>query len=111
MLWHVLIVTPAPPNIFTKIRTICRDYLVSGYPSISFDRLCLPRSKGRLGILDPSTQQLALQSYWIHGLFGSGPPTFIYPYLLFIITQHAFSPSLFHSFFTNTPYTQFPISV
>lgn len=45
------------------------------FPCISMATLCLPRTLGGLGVLDPVTQQSALQLRWILPLLSLSPPT------------------------------------
>ncbi|KAI8389428.1 hypothetical protein BD560DRAFT_320290, partial [Blakeslea trispora] len=39
-------------------------------PRASFDQLCLPRTEGGLGLLNPSIQALVLQMKWLRSLFS-----------------------------------------
>ncbi|KAI7858985.1 hypothetical protein BDC45DRAFT_433361 [Circinella umbellata] len=64
-LWHILTVTPASPSIFQQVKSICGKFLKTRYPPTSRDSYCQPRSKGGIGVIDPSLQKPALQSRWI----------------------------------------------
>ncbi|OAD80080.1 CCHC-type zinc finger transcription factor [Phycomyces blakesleeanus NRRL 1555(-)] len=65
-LWHVLRVVSLPMSFFQKIRSIMGSFLQRGtFPPISLDTFCLPRMQGGLGIIDPKTQQSALQLRWL----------------------------------------------
>ncbi|OAD74101.1 hypothetical protein PHYBLDRAFT_144560 [Phycomyces blakesleeanus NRRL 1555(-)] len=52
-------------SFFQKIRSIMGGFLQRGtFPVISLDTLCLPHIQGGLGIIDPKTQQDAIQLSW-----------------------------------------------
>ncbi|KAI8329764.1 hypothetical protein EDC96DRAFT_452306, partial [Choanephora cucurbitarum] len=40
-------------------------------PRIAFDRLCLPRNQGGLGVLHPSRHYMVLQMKWLFALFSN----------------------------------------
>ncbi|OAD81107.1 hypothetical protein PHYBLDRAFT_161740 [Phycomyces blakesleeanus NRRL 1555(-)] len=65
-LWHVLHVVSFPVSFLKKIRTLMRRFFCfCSFPPIALDTLCLPCFQGGLGILDPITQQCALQLRWL----------------------------------------------
>ncbi|KAG1451795.1 hypothetical protein G6F46_005552 [Rhizopus delemar] len=60
-LWHALRVTSAPRASLEKASSVIGAFLTRGMlPLISMATLCLPRTLGGLGVLDPVIQQNAL---------------------------------------------------
>jgi hypothetical protein len=75
-LWHVLRLTSVPRAFLEKVKSVVSAFLTRRmFPRISLATLCLPRSLGGLGVLDPITQQNALQLRWILPLLSLSPPT------------------------------------
>ncbi|KAG1050390.1 hypothetical protein G6F43_007335 [Rhizopus delemar] len=74
-LWHVLRVSWINLQTLQAIRRLCREFLLFRvFPPVSFDILQLPLKKGGLGILDPSSQQQALQFRWLTPLIQHHHP-------------------------------------
>lgn len=75
-LWPALWVSWVSQRTLGSIRWICREFLMFRiFPPVSFDILCLPFTKGGLGILDPYVQQLALQLRWLTPLLQHTSPS------------------------------------
>ncbi|KAG1034038.1 hypothetical protein G6F43_013468 [Rhizopus delemar] len=75
-LWHVLRVTSVPRAFLEKVKSAVGAFLTRRmFPRISMATLCLPRTLGGLGVLDPVTQQSALQLRWILPLLSLSPPS------------------------------------
>ncbi|KAG1112999.1 hypothetical protein G6F40_006210 [Rhizopus arrhizus] len=82
-LWHVIRLFPFTKAQLQKIRSIGNSFINQGiFPKLSHDLICLDRSSGGLGVLDPSLQQQALQWRWLR------------PLLLFSDKIHRSSPCL-----------------
>ncbi|KAK4513718.1 uncharacterized protein ATC70_005723 [Mucor velutinosus] len=65
-LWHVLRLTTFTKAQFLSLRSLGTSFInFHIFPRISFATLSLTRSSGGLGLLDPLSQQLALQWYWV----------------------------------------------
>ncbi|KAG1533924.1 hypothetical protein G6F51_012371 [Rhizopus arrhizus] len=74
-LWHVLRIVPLTQAQIAKIQGLGAKFLNSNsFPRISFATLCLPRSKGGLGALDPAVQIQALQWRWLLPMLLSSSP-------------------------------------
>ena len=74
-LWHVLRTTWVSQAILAAIRSVCRKFLMFRvFPPIPFDIFQMPLTRGELGILDPSIQQLALQFRWLTPLLQNHLP-------------------------------------
>ncbi|KAG1445200.1 hypothetical protein G6F46_011756 [Rhizopus delemar] len=72
---HVLRVTSVPRAFLEKVKSVIGAFLTRRmFPRISMATLCLPRTLGGLGVLDPVTQQNALQLRWILPLLSLFPP-------------------------------------
>ncbi|KAG1050125.1 hypothetical protein G6F43_007574 [Rhizopus delemar] len=76
-LWHVLRISWISLQTLQVIRRICREFLLFRvFPPVSFNILQLPLKKGGLSILNPSSQQQALQFRWLTPLIQHRhPPT------------------------------------
>ncbi|KAG1136289.1 hypothetical protein G6F37_012120 [Rhizopus arrhizus] len=73
-LWHVLCLVSAPIAFFDKLKSIMSSFLTYRmFPKISLSTMCLQRSKGGLGVLDPNIQQGALQLRWLMPLMAGSP--------------------------------------
>jgi hypothetical protein len=73
-LWHVLRLTCVPSNFISKLKTIISSFLTYRmFPKISLSTMCLSRSLGGLGVLDPGIQQHALQLRWLISLLRGAP--------------------------------------
>ncbi|KAG1093831.1 hypothetical protein G6F40_012613 [Rhizopus arrhizus] len=73
-LWHVLRLTYVPSSFISKLKEIMSSFLTFRmFPKISLSTMCLPRSSGGLGVLDPGIQQHALQSRWLIPLLSGAP--------------------------------------
>ncbi|KAG1056999.1 hypothetical protein G6F43_001131 [Rhizopus delemar] len=79
ILRHVLRVSWISLQTLQVIHRICREFLLFRvFPPVSFNILQLPLKKGGLGILDPSSQQQALQFRWLTPLIHHHhPPTIV----------------------------------
>ncbi|KAI8139864.1 hypothetical protein BJV82DRAFT_563341, partial [Fennellomyces sp. T-0311] len=66
-LWHVLCIIGAPRASFhNQLKSIIGNFLMHRmFPRVAYSTLCLPRRHGGVGLLDPITQQNALQLRWI----------------------------------------------
>ena len=74
-LWHVLRVSWVSQHTLGILRKLCREFLMFRiFPSVSFDVLQLPLTTGGLGILDPTSQQMALQFRWLTPLLQHSYP-------------------------------------
>ncbi|KAG1137091.1 hypothetical protein G6F38_011567 [Rhizopus arrhizus] len=74
-LWHVLRVSWVSQHTLGILRKLCRDFLMFRiFSSISFDVLQLPLITVGLGILDPTSQQTALQFRWLIPLLQHSYP-------------------------------------
>lgn len=68
-LWHVIRFFTFTTSELATLRGIGSSFINAGiFPKISFNSLTLPRAKGGLGILDPASQQNALQWRWLRPL-------------------------------------------
>ena len=68
-LWHVLRVVSVPGSFFSQVKSLISKFICHRmFPRISFDTMCLPRSKDGLNVLNPPIQQLTLQLRWLHPL-------------------------------------------
>ena len=75
-LWHVLRVSWISQHTLKVIRRICREFILFRvFPPVSFDILQLPPKKGGLGVLDPTSQQQALQFRWLTPLLQHHHPS------------------------------------
>ncbi|KAG0934661.1 hypothetical protein G6F30_009715 [Rhizopus arrhizus] len=73
-LWHILRVVSVPLSFLDKVRSIVSSFLTWRlFPRIGLATMCLPRSSGGLGVLDPQVQQGALQLRWILPLLSVAP--------------------------------------
>ncbi|KAG1398057.1 hypothetical protein G6F58_011404 [Rhizopus delemar] len=73
-LWHVLRFVSAPIAFFVKLKLIMSSFLTYRMLlKISLSTMCLSRSKGGLGVLDPNIQQGALQLRWLMPLMTRSP--------------------------------------
>lgn len=71
-LWHVLRLSPLTQAQFQQLRSLASSFINQRiFPKISFDTMILPRQQGGLGLIDPATQQSALQWKWILPLLQS----------------------------------------
>ncbi|KAK4515528.1 uncharacterized protein ATC70_010478 [Mucor velutinosus] len=65
-LWHVLRLTTFTRAQLLSLRSLGTSFInFRIFPRLSFATLSLPRSAGGLGLLDPLSQQQALQWYWV----------------------------------------------
>ena len=65
-LWHVLRVLSPPLSFFDKIGSVISAFVTHRiFPRLSYSTMCLPRSKGGLGLLHPLRQQGTLQLRWL----------------------------------------------
>ncbi|KAK4518783.1 uncharacterized protein ATC70_009006 [Mucor velutinosus] len=65
-LWHVLRLTTFTKAQLLSLRSLGTAFInFRIFPRLSFATLSLPRSAGGLGLLDPLSQQQALQWYWV----------------------------------------------
>ncbi|KAG0775157.1 hypothetical protein G6F22_013513 [Rhizopus arrhizus] len=99
-LWHVLRIVPLTQAQIAKIQGLGAKFLNSNsFPRISFATLCLPRSKGGLGALDPAVQIQALQWRWLLPMLLSSSPdpssTALFPRSLYpsvpYVSHHCYS--------------------
>ncbi|KAG1445074.1 hypothetical protein G6F55_012092 [Rhizopus delemar] len=73
-LWHVLCLIYVPSSFISKLKGIMFSFLTFRmFPKISLSTMCLPRSSGGLGVLDPGIQQHALQLRWLIPLLSGAP--------------------------------------
>lgn len=69
--WHVLRLTPTTTVYLNRLKSIIGKFLMRNmFPRIAFTTLCRLRSYGGIAILDPATQQNALQLRWIQELLS-----------------------------------------
>ncbi|KAG1584451.1 hypothetical protein G6F48_007876 [Rhizopus delemar] len=80
---HVLSVSWISLQTLQVIRRICREFLLFRvFPPVSFNILQLPLKKGSLGILDPPSQQQALQFRWLTPLIQQHHhPTIVFQWI------------------------------
>ena len=101
-LWHLLRVIPVPKVWLDEIRSIVRRFVLPFWPAPSWESICLPKSKGGLGIIDLHTQHHALQMIYIQRILrGKKDTDFVTPwigYCIYLYTGH-------HSFL---PWLQYP---
>ena len=65
-LWHVLRVVTVPLSFFDSLRSIASAFVSHRiFPRLSYFTMCLPRSKGGLGLLHAQQQQGVLQLRWL----------------------------------------------
>ena len=65
-LWHVIRVVTVPLFFFASLRSIVSAFVSHRiFPRLSYFTMCLPRSKGGLGLLHAQQQQGALQLRWL----------------------------------------------
>lgn len=70
-IWFALRLLQLTQEFFSKLRTIIYGFVWNNkHPLVSFDQLCLPLSKGGLGILSPTKQFLSLQIRHLRHLFS-----------------------------------------
>ena len=101
-LWHLLREIPVPKVWLDEIRSIVRRFVLPFWPAPSWESICLPKSKGGLGIIDLHTQHHALQIIYIQRILcGKKDTDFVTPwigYCIYLYTGH-------HSFL---PWLQYP---
>ncbi|KAG1471676.1 hypothetical protein G6F56_001984 [Rhizopus delemar] len=104
-LWYVLQVTSVPFSFLDQVRSCVSKFVTSGiFPRLSFDTMCLPRTFGGLGVLDPSVQQRTLQIRWLIPLLRpthspSSPlrvlrSSIMLPHLAHFVLTHSCPPSV-----------------
>ncbi|CDH53913.1 hypothetical protein RO3G_14532 [Lichtheimia corymbifera JMRC:FSU:9682] len=70
-IWHVLRLTPTTTVFLNQLKSVIGKFLMRNiFPRVAFTTLCRSRSHGGIGILDPVTQQSALQTRWIQELLS-----------------------------------------
>ncbi|KAK4509867.1 uncharacterized protein ATC70_007171 [Mucor velutinosus] len=74
-LWHILRVVVVPSKWLEEIQRIVRQYIVSFWPVVAWDSLCLPRKHGGLGLVDIKNQHLALHLIYVKRLLLPRSPT------------------------------------
>lgn len=87
-LWHVLRLIPLPKAFFAPLQSITHGFLTHRmFPKVAYKRLLRPRKFGGLAILDPRSQQLALQLHWVQPLLTAGHTglSFVHNWLLAIL--------------------------
>ncbi|KAK4518752.1 uncharacterized protein ATC70_008974 [Mucor velutinosus] len=89
-MWHLLRVVVVPAEWLQEVKRIVRTYIVSFWPVVSWDSLCLPRKHGGLGLVDIENQHLALHLIYVKRLLLPRAQTdFLSPWLLY--TFHVYS--------------------
>ncbi|KAI8085497.1 hypothetical protein BDF21DRAFT_450872 [Thamnidium elegans] len=91
-LWHILRVVPVPNKRLFSIRQVVRKFVLPFWPAPSWDQICLPKSHGDLGVVDPQVQQITLQLIYLRRLMQSKSDTdFVSPLVgasLYLYTGH-----------------------
>jgi hypothetical protein len=85
-LWHLLRVVVVPTKWLDEVKSIVRKYIVSFWPAVSWDNLCLPRKHGGIGLVDIADQHLALHLIYVQRM------------LLPRVSSDFLTPWLLHSF-------------
>ncbi|KAI9018734.1 hypothetical protein CLU79DRAFT_865818, partial [Phycomyces nitens] len=102
---------PTDERFFNTVKKHCRTYLSLGFRSPSWAALCLSKGVGGLGLIDPQSQQRALQLQCIDPLLHrrtQANKSFIFPYLQFMLTTHLQSPSASTALLFPGPVTSCP---
>jgi hypothetical protein len=82
-IWYCLRVLVVPPSFFKTLDGICRVFVNSQKPLISYAQMCQPHCQGGLGLMDPRKQQLGIQFRWLNILLQPHQyPSFLGPILL-----------------------------
>ena len=72
--WYAMRVIPLPLSTIASIKSIVFKFITRNiFPKVSWKIITTPKSCGGLGILDPTTQQLALFYRWVDGLLFDRP--------------------------------------
>jgi hypothetical protein len=73
-LWHILRILSVPKRFFLRLQSQISGFVMAKQtPRISFEKMCFPRNKGRLGVLNPPLQQSAVQLRWLLPLLHDFP--------------------------------------
>ncbi|KAK4518233.1 uncharacterized protein ATC70_001585 [Mucor velutinosus] len=89
-LWHLLRVVVVPDKWLEEIQRVVRQYIVSFWPTVAWDSLCLPRKHGGIGLVDIKKQHLALHLIYVKRLLRPrSPADFLTPWLMY--TFHVYS--------------------
>jgi len=97
--WHIARLFPFSANDIHKLQQLGASFVNQNakLTRFSFATLCLPRSHGGLGLLDPAVQINALQWRWLHPLLHPSDPTpptkTSLPYLRVILNFFLATPS------------------
>lgn len=118
-LWHILRVVPIPKNWLLDIQRIIRSFVLPFWPAPAWDQICLPKSQGGLGVVDPQYQQIALKLIYLQRLLQPKKNTdFVTPFIracINLYTGHCSYipwlqfPNLFMNLFKKLP-TMFQLS-
>ncbi|SAL96422.1 hypothetical protein [Absidia glauca] len=82
-IWYCLRILVAPQSFFKTLAGICRAFVHSEKPLISYAQMCQPHCQGGLGLMDPQKQQLGMQFRWLNILLQPQQyPSFLGPIML-----------------------------